>query len=147
MSKTYKILAEKYNQIHEDDIYPGSIHTDLHFNQPKPPHYGLERLSKEFKLFVFFKRMLKRDEDAKLVRGSPNDINSILDEWKEGIPRDDPKEIYDWMVETIDMVFEDKPSWGPRFAAVVLANEITSLDAKARVKQWFNSRYPSITLH
>ena len=143
MSKTYKILAEKYNQIHEDDIYPGSIHTDLHFNQPKPSHYGLERLSKEFKLFVFFKRMLKRDEDAKLVRGSPNDINSILDEWKEGIPNNDnPKEVYDWMVETIDMVFQRFPA-----QVAVHSPEMTSLDAKARIKQWFNSRYPSITLH
>ena len=141
MSKTYKILAEKYNQIHEDDIYPGSIHTDLHFNQPKPPHYGLERLSKEFKLFVFFKRsLILRDKGTQLARGSPNDINSILDEWKEIIPYSDPKKIYDWMVETIDMVFEGvyRKTHSP---------DVTSLDVKARIKQWFNSRYPSITLH
>ena len=44
------------------------------------------------------------------------------------------------MVETIDMVFEGvyRKTHSP---------DVTSLDVKARIKQWFNSRYPSITLH
>ena len=117
MSKTYKILAEKYNQIHENN--------DLAV---------LERLSKEFKLFGFFTNITDFGPQI-----TDNGINSILDEWYVIAVDDyfdyeaDPKEVYNDMLNTIDDAF-DAPA--ADYTAGIDIN-----DVKARIKEWFDSRY------
>ena len=61
MRNQYKILAEKYNQIHENDASA-----------------GIERLSKEFKLIGFFRHITLTPTTV-----NDTDIDSILDTWYE----------------------------------------------------------------
>lgn len=137
MSKTYKILAEKYNQIHENDL-----------------DGGLERLSKEFKLFVFFKYITDFNANNRYSSRIINDdINSILDEWyveaegelaADSDTLDDdmadyevyPLEVYNYMVKAANYAFENHPE-----KIAEIASGITVLDVTARIEQWFNSRY------
>jgi len=137
MSKTYKILAEKYNQIHENDL-----------------DGGLERLSKEFKLFVFFKYITDFNANNRYSgRIINDDINSILDEWyveaegelaadSDTLDDDmadyeaDPEEVYNYMVKAANYAFENHPE-----KIAEIASGITVLDVTARIEQWFNSRY------
>ena len=137
MSKTYKILAEKYNQIHENDL-----------------DGGLERLSKEFKLFVFFKYITDFNANNRYSgRIIKDDINSILDEWyveaegelaADGDTLDDdmadyeadPEEVYNYMVKAANYAFENHPE-----KIAEIASGITVLDVTARIEQWFDSRY------
>jgi len=137
MSKTYKILAEKYNQIHENDL-----------------DGGLERLSKEFKLFVFFKYITDFNANNRYSNRIINDdINSILDEWyveaegelaadSDTLDDDmadyeaDPEEVYNYMVKAANYAFENHPE-----KIAEIASGITVLDVTARIEQWFNSRY------
>jgi len=137
MSKTYKILAEKYNQIHENDL-----------------DGGLERLSKEFKLFVFFKYITDFNANNRYSSRIINDdINSILDEWyveaegelaadSDTLDDDmadyeaDPEEVYNYMVKAANYAFENHPE-----EIAEIASGITVLDVTARIEQWFDSRY------
>ena len=131
MSKTYKILAEKYNQIHEND--------DLAV---------LERLSKEFKLFGFFTNITDFGPQI-----TDNGINSILDEWyviaegelegdSDTLDDDmadyeaDPKEVYNDMLNTIDDAF-DAPA--ADYTAGIDIN-----DVKARIEKWYDKLDPYI---
>ena len=131
MSKTYKILAEKYNQIYENDA--GA---------------GLERLSKEFKLFVFFKYITSFGPQI-----TDDGINSILDEWyviadgelaadSDTLDDDmadyeaDPEEVYNYMVKAANYAFENHPE-----KMAEIASGITVLDVTARIGEWFDSRY------
>ena len=121
MSKTYKILAEKYNQIYENDATA-----------------GIERLSKEFKLMSFFRNITLTPAAV-----NDTDIDSILDTWyeladQEAADQEDdyqshPEEIYDYMLNTIDDAF-DAPA--ADYTAGIDIN-----DVKARIKEWFDSRY------
>ena len=137
MSKTYKILAEKYNQIYENDA-----------------DAGLERLSKEFKLFVFFKYITGFNANNRYSdRIIKDDINSILDEWyveaegelaADGDTLDDdmadyeadPEEVYNYMVKAANYAFENHPE-----KIAEIASGITVLDVTARIGEWFDSRY------
>ena len=137
MSKTYKILAEKYNQIHENDL-----------------DGGLERLSKEFKLFVFFKYITDFNANNRYSSRIINDdVNSILDEWyveaegelaadSDTLDDDmadyeaDPEEVYNYMVKAANYAFENHPE-----KIAEIASGITVLDVTARIEQWFDSRY------
>ena len=124
MSKTYKILAEKYNQIHENDA--GA---------------GIERLSKDFKLIGFFRNITLTPATV-----NDTDIDSILDTWYEiadqeaGDDKDDyqphPEEIYDYMLNTIDDAF-DAPA--ADYTAGIDIN-----DVKARIEKWYDKLDPYI---
>ena len=131
MSKTYKILAEKYNQIHENE--------DLAV---------LERLSKEFKLFGFFTNITEFGPQI-----TDNGINSILDEWyviadgelaadSDTLDDDmadyeaDPEDVYNYMVKAANYAFENHPE-----KIAEITSGITVLDVTDRIGQWFDSRY------
>ena len=124
MRNQYKILAEKYNQIHENDASA-----------------GIERLSKEFKLIGFFRHITLTPATV-----NDTDIDSILDTWYEiadqeaGDDKDDyqshPEEIYDYMLNTIDDAF-DAPA--ADYTAGIDIN-----DVKARIEKWYDKRDPYI---
>ena len=131
MSKTYKILAEKYNQIYENDA--GA---------------GLEILSKEFKLFGFFKYITSFGPQI-----TDDGINSILDEWyviadgelaadSDTLDDDmadyeaDPEDVYNYMVKAANYAFENHPE-----KIAESTSGITVLDVTDRIGQWFDSRY------
>ena len=124
MSKTYKILAEKYNQIYENDATA-----------------GIERLSKEFKLMSFFRNITLTPAAV-----NDTDIDSILDTWyeladQEAADQEDdyqshPEEIYDYMLNTIDDAF-DAPA--ADYTAGIDIN-----DVKARIEKWYDKRDPYI---
>ena len=136
MSKTYKILAEKYNQIYENDAGAGLERLSKEFINWTP---------KEFKLFGFFKYITSFGPQI-----TDDGINSILDEWyviadgelaadSDTLDDDmadyeaDPKEVYNDMLNTIDDAF-DAPA--ADYTAGIDIN-----DVKARIKEWFDSRY------
>jgi len=130
MRNQYKILAEKYNQIYENDAAA-----------------GIERLSKDFKLIGFF-----RDITLTPATVNDTDIDSILDTWYEIADqdvtdeRDDdlghvnyqphPEEVYDYMLNTIDDAF-DAPA--ADYTAGIDIN-----DVKARIEKWYDKRDPHI---
>lgn len=124
MSKTYKILAEKYNQIYENDATA-----------------GIERLSKEFKLMSFFRNITLTPAAV-----NDTDIDSILDTWyeladQEAADQEDdyqshPEEIYDYMLNTIDDAF-DAPA--ADYTAGIDIN-----DVKARIEKWYDKLDPYI---
>jgi len=125
MRNQYKILAEKYNQIYENDATA-----------------GIERLSKDFKLIGFF-----RDITLTPATVNDTDIDSILDTWYELAEdeasdyKDDdyephPEEIYDYMLNTIDDAF-DAPA--ADYTAGIDIN-----DVKARIEKWYDKRDPYI---
>ena len=124
MRNQYKILAEKYNQIHENDASA-----------------GIERLSKEFKLIGFFRHITLTPATV-----NDTDIDSILDTWYEiadqeaGDDKEDyqphPEEIYDYMLNTIDDAF-DAPA--ADYTAGIDIN-----DVKARIEKWYDKRDPYI---
>lgn len=130
MRNQYKILAEKYNQIYENDA--GA---------------GIERLSKEFKLIGFFRHITLTPATV-----NDTDIDSILDTWYEIADQDvsderdhdfghvdyqpHPEEIYDYMLNTIDDAF-DAPA--ADYTAGIDIN-----DVKARIEKWYDKRDPYI---
>ena len=125
MSKTYKILAEKYNQIYENDASA-----------------GIEKLAKEFKLMSFFRNITLTPAAV-----NDTDIDSILDTWYEladeeaGDYKDEyqtphPEAIYDYMLNTIDDAF-DAPA--ADYTAGIDIN-----DVKARMEKWYDKRDPYI---
>ena len=139
MSKTYKILAEKYNQIYENDAGAGLERLSKEFINWTP---------KEFKLFGFFKYIT--DFGPQITEGG---INSILDEWyviadgelaadSDTLDDDmddyeaDPEEVYNYMVKAANYAFENHPE-----KIAEIASGITVLDVTARIEQWFDSRY------
>jgi hypothetical protein len=130
MSKTYKILAEKYNQIYENDASA-----------------GIEKLAKEFKLISFFRHITLTPATS-----NETDIDSILDTWYEIADQDvtderdhdlghvdyqpHPEEIYDYILNTIDDAF-DAPA--ADYTAGIDIN-----DVKARIEKWYDKRDPYI---
>ena len=114
MRNQYKILAEKYNQIYENDASA-----------------GIERLSKEFKLISFFRHITLTPTTS-----NETDIDSILDAWYIKKDQSHPEEIYDYMLNTIDDAF-DAPA--ADYTAGIDIN-----DVKARIEKWYDTQDPYI---